>query len=99
MGNEGIEDFIKNYNEESDEGHFLEVDVQYSKKNTLTLLWLTIFTRKKWNLKMLKSLLLIYKWKNYEKNNIQYKFMKETIISVNLKLIDKRFICPRKGLR
>ena len=23
------EDFIKNYNGESDEGHFLEVDVQY----------------------------------------------------------------------
>ena len=26
------EDFIKNYNEESDEGHFLEVDVQYPEK-------------------------------------------------------------------
>ena len=26
------EDFIKNYNEESKEGHFLEVDVQYSEK-------------------------------------------------------------------
>ena len=26
------EDFIKNYNEESDEGYFLEVDVQYPKK-------------------------------------------------------------------
>ena len=26
------EDFIKNYNEESDEGYFLEVDVQYYKK-------------------------------------------------------------------
>ena len=26
------EDFIKNYNEESDEGYFLEVDVQYLKK-------------------------------------------------------------------
>ena len=25
------EDFIKNYNEESDEGYFLEVDVQYLK--------------------------------------------------------------------
>ena len=25
------EDFIKNYNEESDEGYFLEVDVQYPK--------------------------------------------------------------------
>ena len=24
-----VEDVIKNYNEESDEGHFLEVDVQY----------------------------------------------------------------------
>ena len=26
------EDFIKNYHEESDEGYFLEVDVQYLKK-------------------------------------------------------------------
>ena len=26
------EDFIKNYNEESDEGYFLEVDLQYPKK-------------------------------------------------------------------
>ena len=26
------EDFIKNYNEESNEGHFLEVDVQYLEK-------------------------------------------------------------------
>ena len=26
------EDFIKNYNEESDERYFLEVDVQYLKK-------------------------------------------------------------------
>ena len=26
------EDFIKNYNEESDEGYFLEVDTQYQEK-------------------------------------------------------------------
>ena len=26
------EDFIKNYNQESDEGYFLEVDVQYPEK-------------------------------------------------------------------
>ena len=26
------EDFIKNYNEESDEGYFFEVDVQYLEK-------------------------------------------------------------------
>ena len=26
------EDFIKNYNEESDEGYFLEIHVQYIKK-------------------------------------------------------------------
>ena len=26
------EDFIKSYDEESDEGHFLEVDVQYPEK-------------------------------------------------------------------
>ena len=27
-----IENFIKNYNEESDEGYFLEVDVKYLEK-------------------------------------------------------------------
>ena len=27
---QSIEDFIKNYNEENDEGYFLEVDVQYT---------------------------------------------------------------------
>ena len=26
------EDFMKNYNEESDEGYFIEVDIQYPKK-------------------------------------------------------------------
>ena len=26
------EDFIKSYNEESDEGYFLEIDVQYAEK-------------------------------------------------------------------
>ena len=26
------EDFIKNYNQDSDEGYFLEVDVQYTEK-------------------------------------------------------------------
>ena len=26
------EDFMKNYNQETDEGHFIEVDVQYLKK-------------------------------------------------------------------
>ena len=26
------EDFIKNYNQETDEGYFIEVDVQYLKK-------------------------------------------------------------------
>ena len=29
---EFIEDFIENYNEESDEGYFLEVDAQYLEK-------------------------------------------------------------------
>ena len=33
------EDFIKNYNQESDKGYFLEVDVQYTEK-----LQFTIFT-------------------------------------------------------
>ena len=29
-------DFVENYNKDSDEGYFLEVDVQYSEKNTST---------------------------------------------------------------
>ena len=37
------EDFIKNYNKESDEGYFLEVDVQYPKKIHKKLNGLTIF--------------------------------------------------------
>ena len=44
------EDFIKNYNKESDEGYFLEVDVQYikildechyDKSKTLKLIYMT----------------------------------------------------------
>ena len=53
------EDFIKNYNEESDEAYFLEVNVQYPEKlhnlpNDLPLL------HERWRLKKLKALLLIY---------------------------------------
>ena len=55
------------------------------------------FYQKKMEFKNVEK--LVANIQNYEKNNIQYKFMKETIISVNLKLIDKRFIWPRKGLR
>ena len=49
------EDFIKNYNEESDEEYFLEVDVQYLEKlqerqNDLS------FYLKEWKLKKSKSL-------------------------------------------
>ena len=50
------EDFIKNYNEESDEGYFLEVDVQYLKKlydfhNDLS------FSHKKMEIGKIKNLL------------------------------------------
>ena len=53
------EDFIKSYNEESDEGYFLDVDVQYPEKlhelqNGLP------FLPERIKLKNLKSLLLIY---------------------------------------
>ena len=53
------EDFIKNYNEESDEGYFLEVDVQYSKKlhalhNDLP------FLPERMKLKKSQSFLIIY---------------------------------------
>ena len=43
------EDFIKSYNKESDEGYFLEVDVQYPKKRSSYEL--NIFIRKNGNLK------------------------------------------------
>ena len=36
------EDFIKNYNEESDEGYFLEVDIQYPEKQ-VQLQWTPAF--------------------------------------------------------
>ena len=41
------EDFIKNYNEESDEGYFLEVDAQYLEKlhNTKLIIIITIITK------------------------------------------------------
>ena len=56
------ENFIKNYNEESDKGYFLEVDVQYLEKlhelhNDLPFLPERMKTEKK---KKMKSLLLIY---------------------------------------
>ena len=44
------EDFIKNYNEESDEG-YLKVDVQYL-EITWTSWWFTIFTLKNENWKI-----------------------------------------------
>ena len=49
------EDFIKNYNEESDEGYFLEVDVQYPEKLHDLHNNLPIY-QKEWRLKKLKSL-------------------------------------------
>ena len=45
------EDFIKNYNKESDEGYFLQVDAQYLEK---FYDWLTIFTWKNENWKSRK---------------------------------------------
>ena len=47
-------DFIKNYNEESDEWFFLKVDVQYP-KITWPSQWFTIFIRKNENWKKSKS--------------------------------------------
>ena len=47
-------DFIKKYNEESDEGYFVEVDVQYLKKLHEIYIDLPFFTRKNNNLKFRK---------------------------------------------
>ena len=43
------EDFIKNYNEESDEGYFLEVDIQYLKNFNELYNDLPFFARKNEN--------------------------------------------------
>ena len=52
------EDFIKSYNEESDEGYFLEVDVQYPEKlqklhNDLPFLSERMEIEKAWNVEKL----------------------------------------------
>ena len=39
------EDFIKNYNDEKDKGHFLEVGVQYP-ENYMNFIMIATFTRK-----------------------------------------------------
>ena len=41
------EDFIKNCNEESDEGHFFEVDVQYHEKIYMNFIMICCFYQKK----------------------------------------------------
>ena len=51
------EDLIKNYNEEIDEGYFLEVDIQYLEKLSQ---WSTIFTRKNENKKLEKLVANLY---------------------------------------
>ena len=40
---------MKNYAEESNEGNFLKVDVQFLEKNYLNFIMITIFTRKNEN--------------------------------------------------
>ena len=54
-----IKDFIKSYDEESDEEYFLEFDVHYS-KNHMKLILIYHLYQKELKLKKLKSLLLIY---------------------------------------
>ena len=48
------EDFIKNYNEESDEGRFIEVDVHYP-KDCMNFTMIYHFYQKEWNLAKSKS--------------------------------------------
>ena len=52
------EDFIKNYNEEKDEGYFPENDVQYPKKQ-MNFIMTYHFYLKKRNLKKMRSFQLI----------------------------------------
>ena len=52
------EDFITYYNEESDEGYFLEVDVQYLEKQINLIIY--NFYQKEGKFKKSKSLQLIY---------------------------------------
>ena len=56
------EDFIKNFNEKSEEGYFLQVDVQYpiSKKKYMNLIVIYHFYLKERILEKSKSLLVIY---------------------------------------
>ena len=49
------EDFIKNYNEESNKGYFLEVNVQYP-KNYMNFIMTYHFYQKEWKLEKQKSL-------------------------------------------
>ena len=53
------ENYIKNYNEESDEAHYLEVDVQYPQKLYELHMDILLYLKERY-LKKLKSLLLIY---------------------------------------
>ena len=46
----------KNYNEDTNEGYFLQVKVQYPKKIAWSSQWFTISIWKKWRLKKLKNL-------------------------------------------
>ena len=58
------EDFVKNNNEESDKGYFLEVDVQYP-KNWMNYITIYFFYQNERKVKKRKSLLLIYIIKIY----------------------------------
>ena len=49
------EDFMKNYNEEGDEGYFLEFDVQCLEKG-INFIKIYHFYQKEWRLKKLKNL-------------------------------------------
>ena len=61
------DNFIKNYNEESDEGYYLDIDVQYSEKNMKFIMTYN-FSPKERNLKKSKSLLLIYMIKKFKES-------------------------------
>ena len=58
------EDFIRNYDDNNDVGHFLEIDIEYpKKKKNLIFIKIYCFYQKERKLKNVTNLFVIYKTK------------------------------------